>query len=891
MIGRVLHAVTRWAGTSTVNVEAIGQTVISVDSTRDFILDSGYVLINGAVQSFTSVDRINSTITLSASLTVALPNGTDVKIFPLSRQRLVLVEPDATDSPSDALWAKLPHALSALVAEDGPRVEGNGEVVEYERVNESFMVMDVKDRVPQLNEDTVPDGFIKEVMIGDQQITAPLMAANSVAAQNIQFGAASGDKLSADAINGKTIIAPIIKSAVSGERTEMKPTGIEHIDASGTVDVKIGNTNKFTGDFEALSAIFREKVQLFGRDNLFGIGSKVTLKAGAAAPSAAPVLSWEYEAGPAVSLNGWFVTGVHTNTGGTGLSTTEIYGNSGILKKTGGAKWEFPQIPYSGGTASEFKPWSYTRIAKLDTGAERAVMLGEDYNHISGGYPQTWVRVYDDSGILSSGAVAPTKKWEGYLGDFSYLVERRLIRVIDGTNRHQFAILTSNSSLVPGDPKTVTLDRYGWDNTDNTVVWFGQINLGAILFNNESLAGGVYGNSVSLGLDIASTTVLVVQTDQRNLVFDMSGTPTFLLASSWEKGFGSQQRTWVQGNLSTNSFDGFFSHNWAAGSDVVSYKYASNHKSTTSTIWATYVWRGEAATSYRTQMAPQASIAHRSMARLKVTMPALPAPIAGVGGTRDPTKDVYGWVYFLGVGGTIPARTAMYEQANTPALASNTPLGVSNVSLSTYPVLSGTNPPASGNFPTAAPATIESDNGLLVISGDGKVTADELLGGAIDKLYDILVPIGTIVSNFTGVTPYRCLKLTDNPVAVSRTTYAALFAAIGTTGGPGNGTTTFDLPSVSGRGIIGAGIATGANGATTQTFGSKVGEQTHLLTAAESGLPSSNIVQQVNGGGYFFNVGSDGDATHRATLLSAASASSAHNNMQPSLVAHYYIRY
>lgn len=44
--------------------------------------------------------------------------------------------------------------------------------------------------------------------------------------------------------------------------------------------------------------------------------------------------------------------------------------------------------------------------------------------------------------------------------------------------------------------------------------------------------------------------------------------------------------------------------------------------------------------------------------------------------------------------------------------------------------------------------------------------------------------------------------------AVSRTTYAALFAEIGTRYGAGNGTTTFNLPDGQGRALVGAGTGT-----------------------------------------------------------------------------------
>lgn len=67
--------------------------------------------------------------------------------------------------------------------------------------------------------------------------------------------------------------------------------------------------------------------------------------------------------------------------------------------------------------------------------------------------------------------------------------------------------------------------------------------------------------------------------------------------------------------------------------------------------------------------------------------------------------------------------------------------------------------------------------------------------------------------------------------AVSRSTYADLFAAIGVTWGAGDGVTTFNLPDCRRRvdvGSGGTGTATLAN-----TVGSTGGEETHALTIAE----------------------------------------------------------
>ena len=58
------------------------------------------------------------------------------------------------------------------------------------------------------------------------------------------------------------------------------------------------------------------------------------------------------------------------------------------------------------------------------------------------------------------------------------------------------------------------------------------------------------------------------------------------------------------------------------------------------------------------------------------------------------------------------------------------------------------------------------------------------------------VPPGTVIIHAGGRPPGW---LTCIGSAVSRTTYAALFAAIGTTYGAGDGTTTFNLPDLRGR--------------------------------------------------------------------------------------------
>lgn len=59
-----------------------------------------------------------------------------------------------------------------------------------------------------------------------------------------------------------------------------------------------------------------------------------------------------------------------------------------------------------------------------------------------------------------------------------------------------------------------------------------------------------------------------------------------------------------------------------------------------------------------------------------------------------------------------------------------------------------------------------------------------------------IVPTGQVIDYAGAAAPNGFLLC--NGAAVSRTTYAALFAVIGTTYGAGDGSTTFNVPNVSG---------------------------------------------------------------------------------------------
>lgn len=103
------------------------------------------------------------------------------------------------------------------------------------------------------------------------------------------------------------------------------------------------------------------------------------------------------------------------------------------------------------------------------------------------------------------------------------------------------------------------------------------------------------------------------------------------------------------------------------------------------------------------------------------------------------------------------------------------------------------------------------------------------------------VPIGGVFP-FAGTTAPTGYLLCDGS-AISRTTYAALFAEIGTAFGAGDGSTTFNVPDTRGIFIRGAGSQTISGTSYAGTLATKQGQLTKLPTTAfgfTTGVESSS---------------------------------------------------
>ncbi len=171
---------------------------------------------------------------------------------------------------------------------------------------------------------------------------------------------------------------------------------------------------------------------------------------------------------------------------------------------------------------------------------------------------------------------------------------------------------------------------------------------------------------------------------------------------------------------------------------------------------------------------------------------------------------------------------------------------------------------------------------------------------------DAKVPTGAITMWPTAVAPTGWL-LCDG-TAVSRATYAALFALIGTTYGAGDASTTFNVPNLKGK------VPVGLDGSQTEfdALAETGGAKTHTLSTAE--MPAHTHTQDAHAHSHFHNVPGDDNGSasvgatfvrgqnvdnQQATSTDATGATAtnqntggggAHNNLQPYLVLNFVIR-
>lgn len=135
-------------------------------------------------------------------------------------------------------------------------------------------------------------------------------------------------------------------------------------------------------------------------------------------------------------------------------------------------------------------------------------------------------------------------------------------------------------------------------------------------------------------------------------------------------------------------------------------------------------------------------------------------------------------------------------------------------------------------FPVIKAPLVEASGFITVAWRQLLVTLWQRTGGTQD-LISRIAPPGSLMIWAGSTLPDRTLVC--NAAAVSRTTYSALFRAIGTTWGAGDGSTTFNLPDFRGKMVIGADGSSyilGASGgsATTTLITANLPAHSHAVT-------------------------------------------------------------
>jgi microcystin-dependent protein len=178
-----------------------------------------------------------------------------------------------------------------------------------------------------------------------------------------------------------------------------------------------------------------------------------------------------------------------------------------------------------------------------------------------------------------------------------------------------------------------------------------------------------------------------------------------------------------------------------------------------------------------------------------------------------------------------------------------------------------------------------------------------------------IIPIGGFL-DYCGTTAPNSAFVLPAGQAISRTTYATLFALVGTTFGAGDGSTTFNLPDLRGRiavaldnlngsaaGRISTALATDGGTVNGQALGSAGGSATHALVLSETPsftytpagtvsivnqteivLTDGSIGFQTASNGYFRGVSAGVTASFSGTPATLGGSNGAHAMLQPTIM-------
>lgn len=169
--------------------------------------------------------------------------------------------------------------------------------------------------------------------------------------------------------------------------------------------------------------------------------------------------------------------------------------------------------------------------------------------------------------------------------------------------------------------------------------------------------------------------------------------------------------------------------------------------------------------------------------------------------------------------------------------------------------------------------------------GNGQVLRQGVGTAALGVGWDYATPVGTTIAYIATSAPTGWVMCDGQEL--SRTTYSALFALIGTSYGAGDGSSTFNVPHMMGR--IPMGVDPSGTGEVPTALGARKGEATHTLTEAEMPAHTHSVNISSSAGGT--TPAGPGSGTPGGSYASGSTGGGAAHNTIPPVMGLNFIIY
>lgn len=808
--GKVTNVVVEESGDELIAQVPTGSTVLPVDDAYDFSEDGGQLTLDGTLYPYVGVDYEADTVTLATPTTSDYPLGTPVRVYPPGSVKIALVEFDDDDEGCRAL---IPYGMAPQFP-DGIRDIQDQESVLVSDSRGRWEVVAADEEIPVIQGGYIvdlPDPFVPEAAPGSSPAISATGLADSiiVTSEDPGFGNTVAYYLSTDPdfVPGPATLVlktpsrvVVITSLPDGSPLELEteyyvqgvsenskgtaptpsnkvvvtlnPDLVSKLIAAQLIagfvlagEIKVGDITidpvngivipspqgvtklsaDGTGNQFAGQGVF-DAIDVLGNLGIYGLtnflSGKLSINKGVTDPTSAPVVTTGYERGP--FSPGFSRRGLCRNLSGNTWITTDSAGTGGNIQgwtNAGGVGYVGADLPNGNHPLG-----GVTRIGNVYYVLARSTNNG------------TW-KIFKYDASTAPGGSYP------YLG-FSGVVLTAGVTSLPMIGKDLLGNLlmayTNSNGLYVRRLNPTTFATIGSDHHDE--YWTPSKNISSI-------------QEVNFG---TSYEYFVVSSETEHQVLQPGGGTALTRITSLE---------WPR---ATNDIDGLYHDGtkWTMMSNESGFWYYTNNSGTWDFAYSWYDSDPGGAGLAETKPSPKRTLAPTKYARWTVTLPTLPPD----DGTADGANTARVYAAKTGLPliqqSTLPEGTvaATYDEMLTSGGASSAVNGFAS---------------RLGAIGDITSIAADSNGPLITLKGDGSGKTGPLSWNEAGSITSTPVPLGTVL--MTARMSADNGFLLCNGQAVSRTTYAGLFAAIGTTYGAGNGSSTFNIPDLRKRIPLGAG--------------------------------------------------------------------------------------